>query len=242
MGFIVYHLLRLLAVIRIVKGQTFFTAGGACTPFCENVYREARKICPSLPSNPLSQALTYPSPLEACKLNIAFAGIDPLGFNSTCLCTGDTFRERAPACIDCLFRNVIEEDARDYLLKGMDGCTKSLGLSACPSSCAFIEQLMEQCEEEDNIKAATVVAAASLSGNELGPAGLSTAVGTDMLAAITDIPTGYVLFVGLMASDTDESVGLIDRPAKRRKLKKITQKDASANPKTKPPFPSAMTA
>ncbi|KAF8246445.1 hypothetical protein K440DRAFT_553446, partial [Wilcoxina mikolae CBS 423.85] len=78
----------------------------------------------------------------------------PLGFNSSCLCNPDEFRETAPACIDCLFRTDTEDEFRDTLLKGMDGCIKSLNLPACPRKCNGIEQMMAECAEEDAARSA----------------------------------------------------------------------------------------
>jgi len=109
----------------------------------------------------------------------------PLGFNSSCLCEPDTFRERAPACIDCLFRGDIEEESREALLRGMDGCTKSLELPACPNSCQSVAALMAACAEEDATSSAAAAEATMVVTAE-GPL-------TDAEATATVIPTPAAL-------------------------------------------------
>jgi hypothetical protein len=89
--------------------------------------------------------------------------IAPLGFNESCLCSPDDFREYAPACIDCLFRNDVEATMRDALVKGMNGCVKIIGLPACPKKCSNVPKLMKDCDEEDAAAAAASAAAESSS-------------------------------------------------------------------------------
>lgn len=120
----------------------------------------------------------------------------PLGFNSTCLCTPEDFRESAPACIDCLFRTDIEEEFRDTLLKGMDGCTKNLNLPTCPRKCNGIEQMMTECAEEDAARsAAAAVPTPEVTGSDLKGNGDGSPAGSESSEAPTSTTSDTATYV-----------------------------------------------
>jgi len=102
------------------------------SPLCANFFLVATCKLTVVPTMPLSQA--------------------PLGFNASCLCTPETYREQAPSCIDCLFRGRLEEDFRDTLLSGLRGCADTLQQPVCPKSCRGFDAMMEQCEKEDALR------------------------------------------------------------------------------------------
>ncbi|KAI5814000.1 hypothetical protein BZA77DRAFT_357235 [Pyronema omphalodes] len=134
----------LLGLFPVVMSKKYYMRDDVCSSPCERVYKAASSCDladqPILPSH-----------------------IAPLGFNESCLCSPDEFREYAPACIDCLFRNDVEASMRDALVRGMDGCVKIIGLPACPKKCSNIPKLMKDCDEEDAAVAAASAAAESLS-------------------------------------------------------------------------------
>ena len=144
-------------------------------------------IIPSYTSSPLSHQSILLHCIANCKLGTTdepkgSSSLNTLAFNASCLCTPDTFREQAPSCIDCLFRGSIEEDAREMLLRGMDGCTKTLLFPACPRSCLPVDQLMKDCQAEDEAaRVASSIAAAASLGTTTTTTATTSGEGTDTI-------------------------------------------------------------
>ena len=100
-------------------------------------------------------------------------------FNSTCLCEPDTYREKAPLCIDCLYRNNVETDVGDTLMKGMRGCIDGLGYFPCPVACKNLNSVLDYCTKKDAARLAAEAASRAAETASIAATGsISATVGT----------------------------------------------------------------